>query len=175
MDFKLTINSDAFKASLDKTADNYEAAFAVAANMIASMMLQEVSADIRSAGNFGEKYLEGLSVTVEDNTITTTLDAPGAAIFESGGTISGHPLLWLPISGTDAVGIPASEYGDKLFSVNRKIGGVPLLFSVRDHAPKYFGVPSVTIPKKFHIAEVQERVMQSFAETFDQALKEANG
>jgi len=175
VDFTLTIDADAFKKSIETTADKYDAAFKVATNMIASMMLQEVTADIKSAGNFDDKYLEGLSVTVDDdNTITTSIDAPGADIFETGGTISGHPLLWLPISGTDAEGIQAHDYGDQLFSVNRKAGGVPLLFSIKDRAPKYFGVPSVTIPKKFHIAEIRTKVMENFADTFERALKEAN-
>jgi hypothetical protein len=174
LEFTVTINAEAFKKSLDNEAEKYDAAFKVAANMIASMMKTAVRDDIRSAGGFGDKYLSGLSVEVEDNVITTTLDAPGANIFEDGGTIKGRPLLWLPLSGTDAVGIPASAYGDQLFSVNRKTGGVPLLFSIKDHAPKYFGVPSVEIPKKFHIAETQVKVMEHFPEIFKDALRETD-
>ena len=167
VDFSVKIDADAFKSSIEATADQYKAAFDTAKNMIASMMLSAVTADIQGAGNFSA---EGIAVTVDGDTITTTVDLPGAAIFETGGTIHGAPLLWLPISGTDAEGIQASSYGDKLFSVNRKSGGAPLLFSVKDHAPKYFGVPSVTIPKKFHIEEVQTRVMDNFADVFQSAL-----
>jgi hypothetical protein len=168
LSFKL--NADGFKSSLEATAEEYEKAFATARNMIAGMLLEQVKTDIQSAGKFGSDYLSGLSVTVDDDTIKLTLDAPGANVFEEGGTIHGNPLLWLPISGTDAEGIQASSYADKLFSVNRKTGGVPLLFSVRDHAPKYFGVPSVNIPKKFHIREIQNRVMDNFASIFESAL-----
>jgi hypothetical protein len=164
------IDSDAFKRSIDGVAENYEAAFKVATNMIASMVRDAVTADIKSAGNFGSDFLGGLSVTTEDNEIITTLDTPGAEIFESGGTIHGHPLLWLPISGTDAEGVQASDYGDQLFSVNRLAGGPPLLFSIKDRAPKYFGVPSVNIPKKFHIAETQLKVMENFPDIFEAAL-----
>lgn len=173
MEFVLTIDAEAFKASLDTTGQKVDAAVKVAANMIASMMRDAVAADIQSAGKFGSTYLESLRVTAEDNVITTKLDAPGADLFEDGGTISGNPLLWLPISGTDAEGVQASNYGDKLFSVNRKDGGVPLLFSIKDRAPKYFGVPSVQIPKKFHIAETEIKVMEKFPEIFNAALRDA--
>lgn len=170
MELSFTVNTAEFKKGIDLTRDRFDQAMAVSKNMVASMMLSRVSADITGAGNFGSEYLSGLSVKVEDDTVVTRLDAPGASVFESGGTISGRPLLWLPISGTDAEGIRASDYGDQLFSVNRKTGGPPLLFSIKDRAPKYFGVSSVTIPKKFHIAEIQEEVMGQFKEIFEGAL-----
>lgn len=169
IDFK--IDTTAFKASIDRVGENYEAAFATAKNMIASMMLEEVTEDIRSAGNFGERFLGGLTVKVDGEAIVTTLDAPGALIFEQGGTIEGNPLLWIPFSGTDAEGVQAKDYGDQLFSVNRNAGGPPLLFSVADRSPKYFGVPSVTIPKKFHIGEIQSRVMDNFEAIFQEAVR----
>jgi hypothetical protein len=171
LELSLKIDATAFKDGMDATVEKFDHAFKVAANMIASMMKQAMTEDIKGAGNFGEKYLQGLSVEVDGDTITTRLDGPGADLFEKGGTISGHPLLWLPISGTDAVGVQAKDYGDQLFSVNRKAGGVPLLFSVKDHAPKYFGVPSVTIPQKFHLAEIQNKVMENFEGIFKDALK----
>lgn len=162
-----------WKTHLAENAAVNGAALRTAANMIASMLRTEITADIQSAGNFGSQFIPTVTVqgSGEGVTISTKIDGPGAEIFEKGGTIHGKPLLWLPISGTDAVGTEPREYGDKLFSVNRQAGGVPLLFSVRDQAPKYFGVPSVTIPKKFHIAEIQNRVMGQFPEIFNAALK----
>jgi hypothetical protein len=170
MEMSVTINSDAFLKSVDRVRDRYDQALGVSKNMIASMLRTEIAAAIQNAGGFGSKFLAGLSVTVDGDTITTKIDAPGAGLFETGGVIHGHPLLWLPLSGTDAVGTPASSYGDQLFSVNRKTGGVPLLFSIQDHAPKYFGVPSVNISKKFHIAEIQQRVMANFPDIVEAAL-----
>lgn len=171
MELSIHINTDKFKRDLETAGEKHGNALKVAANMVASMLRQKVSADIAGAGNFGSEYLKGLSVTVEETTIKLKLEAPGADIFEKGGTIHGRPLLWLPLSGTDAVGIKASEYGDQLFSVNRLEGGVPLLFSIKDHAPKYFGVPSVKIPKKFHIAEIEKEVMDGFPAIYEAALK----
>lgn len=168
MQIAFTIDEAAFKASVDQIRDHFDQAIAVSKNMIASMMKTEVDADIKSAGAFGAEY--DTKVDISGDTITTTVDGPGASVFETGGTIHGKPLLWLPLSGTDAEGVQASSYGDKLFSVTRKNGGVPLLFSIKDRAPKYFGVPSVNIPKKFHVAEIQDRVMSNFPDIFERAL-----
>jgi hypothetical protein len=166
---KLTIdtNYEQFQSNFDEAAEKFGVALDTAKNMVASMIKSRGEADIMAAGNFGEDYTGALTVEVDGNTITTTLDAPGASIFESGGTIQGNPLLWIGISGTDAEGTRAGAYGDGLFSVNRKAGGVPLLFSVRDHAPKFFGVPSVFIPKKFHLEEIQLDVMEHFRDVFN--------
>lgn len=175
LELSLKVDSEPFKKSVDEARDRFDQAFVVAKNMIASMMLSAVTADIQGSGRFGQKYTDGLTVTVDGDSIVTKLDAPGASIFETGGQIFGDPLLWLPISGTDAEGVRARDYGDKLFSVNRKAGGPPLLFSVRDKSPKYFGVPSITEPKLFHIAETRDRVMSNFKEVFEIALGAVNG
>jgi hypothetical protein len=162
-----TVNTDEFKKGLDETRDRYGQAMAVSRNMIASMMQTQVAADVAGAGKYDTR---AVSTLVEGDTITTTIDVPGADLLESGGTIYGHPLLWIPFSGTDAEGIQASSYGDKLFSVNRLTGGVPMLFSIKDRAPKYFGVPNVNVPKKFHVADIQQRVMASLKDIFESAL-----
>ena len=171
MTFSITVDagaSEKFAQNWSELGEHFDTAFSTALNMAASMIKEQSAADIESAGQFSS---EGLEVTVDDKTITTTLDMPGASLFESGGTIVGNPLLWLPISGTDAEGIRASNYGDKLFSVNRKAGGPPLLFSIRDKSPKYFGIASVNVPKKFHLGEIQLNVMANFRDIFDTAFK----
>jgi hypothetical protein len=167
VEFTVTIEADQFKTDFEKVGENYETAFHTAKNMIASMIETESKADMASAGNFDGR---GLTVTVDGDTITTTLDIPGADIFETGGTIHGNPLLWIPISGTDAVGTRARDYAGGLFSVNRKAGGPPLLFSMADKSPKYFGVPSVFISKRFHLEEIQLSVMENFKSVFERAL-----
>jgi hypothetical protein len=171
LEFSIKLNTKEFQAGLDEFGSDLQSAFNTAKNMAASMILDQSRTDIASAGRFGSSYLKGLTVKVEGNSIKTQLTSPGASVFQTGGTIHGKPLLWLPISGTDAVGTRAHDYPHKLFSVNRKAGGPPLLFSVADHAPKYFGVPSVHIPKKFHLSEIQLRVMQNFATYFNTALR----
>ena len=171
----ITIDKEAFENSVDRVRDRFDQAFPVAANMIASMIRTQSIADIQSAGSFGSKFVDALKVEVNGNTITTSLDAPGASVFETGGVIHGRPLMWIPISGTNAVGIRASDYPGGLFSVNRKAGGRPLLFSVAERAPRYFGIASVTMPKKFHFGEIQKSVMERFKDVFETALGAVNG
>lgn len=167
MQFSITIEDAAFKKGIDEQRDRFAQAMAVSRNMIASMMQKQVADDVTGAGNFSA---DAVTTEITGEEIVTTIDLPGASIFETGGTIYGHPLLWLPFSGTDAEGVQASSYGSQLFSVNRPTGGVPLLFSINDRKPKYFGVPNVNVPKKFHVAEIHERVAASFADVFEAAL-----
>lgn len=141
-------------------------AIPAAVNMAASMIQEQSLVDITAAG----LKTAGLSVTTDDHSITTTYDAPGAQIFQTGGVIYGKPLLWIPISNTDAVGIPASEYPRGLFSVTRKNGGVPLLFSLADKAPRYFAVNSVNLKKRIHLLEIQQDVMAQFQSFFQKAM-----
>jgi hypothetical protein len=155
----------------------FEKAFTAAANMVASMIKEQGQTDIEQAGNFGS-LARALQVTADGTVgrmrITMSLDDPRASLFEKGGTIKGNPLLWIPLSGTDAVGKTASEYPGGLFSVNRKSGGRPLLFSIADKSPKYFGIESVTVPKKFHLGEIQKSVMANFRSIFDDAFRAAD-
>lgn len=165
-----------FKQNLAGLADRFEKALTAAANMAASMIEAKGKADIAGAGNFSGTWVNGLHVSVEKSglnqmRISMTHDDPRVAIFEKGGVVKGRPLLWIPISGTDAEGVRASAYGGKLYSVNNPGQRRPLLFSVADKKPKYFGIESVTIPKLFHLAEAQKSVMANFRQLFDQAFR----
>jgi hypothetical protein len=163
-----------FKQNLAGLQDRFEKAFTAAMNMAASMIRTLDLADIANAGNFSGRWGAGLKVEVIDrNRISTVLDMDGASIFAKGGIIKGNPLLWIPISGTNAVGTQAKDYAGGLFSVNRKSGGRPLLFSIADKTPKYFGIESVTIPQKFFFAENQKSVMANFRSIFDTAFRAA--
>lgn len=179
----------AFQIATDKVAapklrknlaglhDRFQAAFSASMNMVASMIKQRGDADIKSAGKFGQRWTTGFHVAVEGGLknmrISMYHDIDYAGIFESGGVIKGNPILWIPLSFSDAKGTPAREYGGGLFTVNRKAGGPPLLFSMSDKQPKYFGIESVTIPKKFHLGKIQKSVMANFRQIFDAAFKAA--
>lgn len=169
MALTMDIQIDAAKIAegIDQLRDRYHQAVAVANSQIAGMLETAIKADVAGAGGFST---DSVTVTTDGNTITTTIDLPGASLLETGGTIYGKPLLWLPFSGTDAEGVRARDYGGKLFSVNKTTGGVPLLFSESDKSPKYFAVPNVNVPKKFHVAEIEQRIMSNYAEVFSRAL-----
>ncbi len=148
-----------------------------AANMAASLMQELGRNDIGGAGNFGSRWVDGLKVNVEgaapgNMKISMTHDIPWAGIFETGGTIQGSPMLWIPLSGTDAAGIRASAFGGGLFSAKYpRHGGPPLLFSMADKKPRYFGVEAVTIPRKFQLTEDVVSVMSNFRAVFDDAWR----
>lgn len=132
----------------------------VAARQAAQEILVEGRADISQAGKFGARWTEGLQAAEDfgpDSSLVTIFHTvPYWRIFEVGGTIRGKPLLWIPLSFSDAVGKNARDYGP-LFRVDRK-SGAPLLLSKADKKPKYFGKPSVLIPKKFHLTEIARAV-----------------
>lgn len=172
---KITIKLDVpkFQTRLAGLADRYDRAVSAAANMAASMLRSLATRDILNAGRFGARWLSALAVGVtgtgNNMKISMTLNLPGASLFEEGGVIQGKPLLWLPLSGTDAEGIPAGEYGG-LFSVQSPSGN-PLLFSTIDRQPKYFGISQVTIPKLFHLRDDMMDVVSNFRALFDDAWR----
>lgn len=159
---------DAIGARITKTIDTFM-------HVIQSMIKEKADADISSAGNFGERWTDGLHVNLEgaapNMRLYMTHDVPYASIFETGGTIEGNPKLWIPIPGTDAA-MNRARAMDYPGGVRGGRGGNrarPLLFSVTDHKAKYFGVDSVTIPKKFHLTEDVNNVMANYRSVFDNA------
>lgn len=171
--------AEKWRGSLAGLAQRLTRAVTAAMNMAASLMLEAGRQDISNAGKFGQRWTDGLHVKTEgaggNMRMYFTHDIPYAGIFETGGTIHGNPLLWIPISGTDAEGIRASAFGDGLVSSKypRRDGGRPLLFSLSDRQPRYFGVESVTIPPKFQLTEDVKSVMSNFRAVFDEAWRQA--
>lgn len=137
--------------------------------------------DIAAGGNFkSSRWQEGFKAKVWfvgiDPEIRVTSKVPYFMIFEKGGTIKGKPLLWIPLSfAKDAQGVSAKDFPDRLFRVDRKNGGNPLLLSVADKKPKYVGLKSVRIPKKFHIVDIVRGVARTAQEKFRRAYAQATG
>lgn len=168
---------DIWKSKMAGLQDRLYAALTAAANMAASLIHERAKADISSAGNFGARWTDSLHVEVEgvapNMILSMTHDIPWVGIFETGGKINGD-LLWIPLSGTDAAGVRASAFPGGLFSAKYpRQGGRPLLFSMQDKQPRYFGIESVTIPKKFQLTEDVTSVMSNFRAIFDDAWKVA--
>jgi hypothetical protein len=88
-----------------------------------------------------------------------------AGVFEHGATLQGKPMLWIP---TTPGGPTASRSGKKLVSAT--VRGKPMLFDANDRdrhrKPLYIGVPSVRIPKKFHIIEIVKKHVAKIAQAF---------
>ena len=165
------------QSNMGRLQERMAKAIETAANMIASMIEEAGRANIAAAGRFGSRWTEGFHALVEPlgtlgRMITSFHDIPYADIFETGGTIQGKPLLWLGISGTDAEGVAPKDYSGQLFSIKHP-NGHPLLMSRGDKKPKYFGIESVTIPKKFDLNNTIDSVLQDFQSVFDTAWKES--
>lgn len=133
-------------------------------------------ADIKGAGNFGPRWTEGFKVDVKPSNgflLNARIDVhhtiPYAHVFQTGATIKGKPELWIPLPFAN-VTVTAREFPGGLFRVDRK-QGPPLLLSRIDKEPKYFGLPSVTIKKRFHLLEIVSDVMKRFDDFYNRNFK----
>lgn len=156
----------AVKKNLDAIVEQVYAAVDTALNMIRGMIDEQAKAMIAGSGKFGDRWISGLHVTLDNMRISMSHDIPYADIFETGGTIAGHPLLWLPIGEG-----PASE-GETL--VSAKGAKIPLMLSINDKTPKLFGTTAVTIPKKWDLNGVVQSAMANFADAFGEAMADVS-
>jgi len=161
--FKVTVDQPRWlKMIRDKQRPVATAAVA-ALRDVAAASVQEGRSDIASAGRFTGGWLSRLQYRTSGATEAgepslqakaTVFHTIGlAGVFEHGATISGRPLLWIP---TRRGAPPAGKSGKKLTSAT--VRGRPMLFDAddkdRQRKPLYIGVPSVRIPKKWHITEI---------------------
>jgi hypothetical protein len=165
---KVRIEGDPIVAQLSKSLQRMKAK--VAKKMRGAMadaakeILDRGREDIRSAGNFGSRWTEGLTIDsdlADENKISITLReaVPYWSVFQYGKTIKGRPLLWIPMGPNEGSGISAKDFPGRLFRVDRLSGGAPLLLSVGKPAQvQYHGQTSVYIPKKFHLLETCREV-----------------
>ncbi len=132
---------------------------------VSKTILQRGRAQMKSAGKFGSaRWQSGLTAPVVTggnslNVAVAHSEGRKFWIFEKGGVIKGSPLLWIPLSfAKEAKGVLARNFPGGLFRVDRKGGGAPLLLSIKDQKPKYFGKASVKIPRKFFIRDIAKQV-----------------
>ncbi len=159
-----------FQRSVFRQAARVRAAARDAADETAADILTLGRADISSAGNFGTRWTQGLHDEVTEGggsiRISVGHDVPYFSVFEEGKTILGKPMLWIPLGfADDAKGVFARDYPGGLFRVDRK-QGAPLLLSIADRQPKYFGRDHVVIPKKFHIVEIVKEAARRFKDLY---------
>lgn len=94
-----------------------------------------------------------------------------AQIFERGATISGKPLLWLPVGNKAGVKSPR-KYRRKLVSVNIP-GKPPLLFDPanRQLGPLFFGTPEATVRKRLDLRRIFKAAAERVREFYEQRMK----
>ena len=143
----------------------------------ASLAVKEGRANIASAG-FSSRWQKALTSNFypnegEDPAALIFHRIPFAGVFERGITISGRPLLWLPIEQNLPPGIRSpGQYGKKLVSVNIA-GKPPLLFDAYNRllGPLFFGTRSVDIRKRFDLYAIFERAAARMREFYEQRIK----
>lgn len=168
-----------FQRSVYRQADNVRQSMRLAAKETADDIVALGRADIGQAGRFGSRWMQGLHADVTEGGGNIRLavyhDVWYWRVFEKGAVINGKPMLWIPLSfATDAQGVFARDYPGGLFKVERA-GKAPLLLSREDKKPKYFGKESVTIPKKFHLAEISRRAAQQLGDLYRRIFKSTQG
>jgi hypothetical protein len=168
--------SEQLGSSVTRNKTRFLAARRGAAQDVVDYVVPRVRADIRRAGKFGGRWTEGFQGRVTEGggfvKISFTQKVPYWKIFQTGGTIRGNPLLWIPLSfARDAQGKRASEYPGRLFRVDRP-GKAPLLMTPGQPAEaKYFGKESVKIPKKFRTIEIIREGSKKMREFFQKRMK----
>lgn len=166
-----------FKKNRVRDGERVLAATRAAAIDAQKELLQRGRADIRAGGRFGRRWTQGLTAPITEGggriVLNVSHAVPYFMVFQKGKVIRGKPMLWIPLSFSDAVGIRARDYG-KLFRVNRK-GKAPLLLSAKDKKPKYFGKLSVRIPKKFHVLEIGREIARRLKEFYRVRMSRSKG
>lgn len=173
---KITIenaaSTKAWAQSMESNGTAVHAAMLVASEATAKETEEQARADIAAAGRFGPAWTKSLKSTVKQDddgvSVVTTMEGKQWRLFQDGGTQYGQPLLWIPLSFSNAVGVRMHDYPAPLFRVDRP-GKAPLM--VADDGPKYFGATSVTFPKKFHLIEIAEEVGSDMGARYAQAFE----
>lgn len=165
-----------FKAGVKRFVKKNKAAQLAAARRAAEDIEREGRANIRAGGNFGSsRWQQGFRaklsfVNSSQLVIRVTHDVRYWRVFEEGRTIRGNPLLWIPLSFSQAgsLKVRAKDFPAPLFRVNRP-GKAPLLMS--DAGPQYFGKESVRIPKKWRLRAIVKQVARRMGRYYKEELR----
>jgi len=142
----------------------------------ASNIVDDGRRNIAAAGRFGAKWQEGLQFRLINEEaglkakVVIFHRSALAGIFEFGATISGKPLLWIPVTPGAP---PPRRSGKRLISAN--VRGLPMLFDLDDRdrhrKPLYFGVPVAHIAKKWRIIEIAKEHVAKIGLLFVKLLR----
>jgi hypothetical protein len=184
---KITLEGTDFEIQFRRLAERSRSRIVNSARSALNQARDEIrtawAQDVARAGNFGQRWVNALTITIDPPrgrslNLIMTVRMVGISywrIHEYGGTIHGRPLLWIPLPWT-GLKMRAREYGRRygLFRVDRKSGGNPLLLSIRDAEPKYVGVESVTLRKRFHLRSIIRRSATNIRRFYRNAIRSSH-
>jgi len=178
VNFAFSAQESAISQFVEEIERQVNEAKAGAVQDAADLAVKEGRANIATAG-FSSRWQKALTSRFYPNKDEGDPAAlifhriPFAGVFERGITISGRPLLWLPIEQNLPRGIHSpSQYGKKLVSVNIA-GKPPLLFDAfnRLRGPLFFGTRAVDIRKRFDLFRIFERAADHMRQFYDRRIK----
>ena len=182
MKLVFTVQEAGFNQRSEEIKGEILKAAARAVDDAAKLAVDQGRANIASAG-FPPRWQNALAYGTDtggnpSSPSATIFDRIGfASVFETGKTIGGKPLLWLPIESNLGTGVKSpKKYGKKLVSVN-VAGKPPLLFDASDRkrGPLFVGVSQVNIRKRFDlrriITEAAGQMGEFYQKRLDQVLE----
>jgi hypothetical protein len=177
---RVRLKSQSIKPQLDETVaklkQRIQAAATSSTQQLADNVLREGRADIAAAGRFTGKWISGFTYDItgeggKSRSIVFRHSNPLWRVFQSGATIKGKPLLWIPV---EPGGPPAREFSGRLFQVKRsRKRDTPLLMSADDKQVKYIGVKKVIIRRKFHLLRIIRDEAKKQRDLFMDEMKKA--
>ena len=176
MKFVFSAPERAIERLLEDIARQIDEARAGAVQDAAKLAVAEGQANVASAGFAGrERTVKSRFFKNKggDPAALVFFSMPFVGVFERGATISGRPLLWLPIKKNLPAGVRSPrKYGRRLVSVNIA-GKPPLLFDAanRKLGPLFFGTPSATIKKRLDLRRIFARAAERMQEFYEQRIK----
>jgi hypothetical protein len=175
---RVRLRAESIKPQLDETVAHLKARVQAAATagseQFADTVLREGRADIAAAGRFTGKWISGFTYDItgeggKSRSIVFHHSNPLWRVFQSGATIKGKPLLWIPV---DPGGPPARDFPGRLFQVKRrKKRDTPLLMSADDKRVRYIGVKKVIIRRKFHLLRIIRDEAKKLRDLFKAGMK----
>ena len=153
---RFSYKASAYDAVTKKEARNIRKAIAGTATEVAKSLRKAGRAEVKTAGRFGAWAFSVRSKRDGDFRVITAKASLVVEALETGRTLRGRPLLWIPI-GSKKNAPPIGKYPGKLARVDRP-GRAPLMVPLGGGPPLYFGKPQIVMPKKLHLRAIGRRL-----------------
>lgn len=189
----LSYASGSLTEAVNEAGDEIAKAATATIEAAAQEVVRQAESDVAAAG-FSLKWQKSFHYKMYPDGGAPSYDAaaeiyskiPYSEVFETGATIRGRPLLWIPTHNAPMANgfarhtMTPKEYiagGGHLYSANRP-GKPPMLVGTRRPAakgtrvPLYIGIDAVKIDKQFHVYEIADAEANRLPELFDEHLKD---
>lgn len=152
------------RRNLDKAHEVMKKAVSATAKETAKELRSAIFEDIQSSGDFGKPWKSSVKVesAIGDGEATITVRysssklGQAAKLFETGGTVHGDPLLWIPLNDRQSLRKAIVRAGGAVY-VHGRDGG-HYLIGRKTRKVIAIGAEQINQHKRFHIQEAVRRV-----------------